>query len=79
PVVRLGNPRVRSDADLAVLLIAAAAAGALRNVRDNADLLRDASVADAFRAQAADLDRDIAAARAAIRPALPAPDWPAQP
>jgi formiminotetrahydrofolate cyclodeaminase len=66
PVVRDGNPHVRSDADLAVSLAAAAAAGALRNVRDNAASLRDAARTATFRAEADALARAIASARAAV-------------
>jgi methenyltetrahydrofolate cyclohydrolase len=69
PVIRGGNPHVRSDADLAVLLATAAAAGALRNVRDNADALRDPATAASFRAEADELEQAIVAVRAAIESA----------
>ncbi|HEU5432200.1 MAG TPA: cyclodeaminase/cyclohydrolase family protein, partial [Thermomicrobiales bacterium] len=65
---RDGNPHVRSDADLAVSLALVAAAGALRNVRDNADSLRDAATAASFRTEADELERAIAAARERIDP-----------
>lgn len=68
PVIRDGNPHVRSDADLAVSLALVAAAGALRNVRDNADSLRDAATAASFRTEADELERAIAAARERIDP-----------
>jgi len=66
PVIRLGKPSVRADADLAVLLATAAARGALLNVRGNAGLLRDVAAADGYRAKADALERDLAAARASL-------------
>ncbi len=66
PVIRLGKPAVRADADLAVLLATAAARGALLNVRGNAGLLRDSAATDDFRAKADAMEGALAGAHRAL-------------
>lgn len=60
-VANLGNPHLRSDAQIATLLAAAALHGALLNVRGNAALLKDATVAERYLQEANALERRLGA------------------
>lgn len=61
-----GNPHLRADTALAALLAEAALRGALLNLRGNAAMLQDESLAAGYLAEAARLERD---GRAAARQA----------
>ncbi|MDQ3695413.1 MAG: cyclodeaminase/cyclohydrolase family protein [Chloroflexota bacterium] len=55
-----GNPHLRSDAEIGLLLAEAASRGSLLNVRGNLTLLRDAPAAERYRAEADELERGLA-------------------
>lgn len=57
-VARTGNPHLRTDVALGALLAEVALRGALLNVRGNAALLRDPARADAYLAEADQLEEN---------------------
>lgn len=64
-VAEAGNPHLRSDAAIGALLTEAAVRGSLINVRGNAALLKDQTLAERYRDEADSLERGLEAQTAA--------------